>query len=98
MIARWFVGSSFVVALSSLLSGCWAEAVSQDRFGGTVKIPDTSEAAMEQARSIMLNHCGDRNFRIDGWDEVATETRTDAPDMTEVYVYYSCLRPVSPMR
>ncbi len=73
------IAALFVV---STLAGCWAQAISQDRFGGTLKIADTTSSSMDEAKEIIVAHCGVENWRIDGWEEVVVDyeeyERTDS--------------------
>lgn len=90
-----------VLIASALLAGCWATPVEQDRFGGDILVPDRSDEAMAEAEDIMSAHCGDTNWRIEGWDNVVVDVR-ETPhgfeDVVELHLYYSCLVPTSPIR
>lgn len=69
---RW-ISSVVFVFVASTLTGCWAQAISQDRFGGTLKVADTTRASIEEAEEIIVAHCGPDNWRIDGWEEVVVD-------------------------
>jgi len=88
----WFVPLLFA---ASTLSACLAQAVEQDRFGGTLELPDSTSASMESAEDLMEQHCGFDNWRVHGWEKLVVDELTDPPT-TSVYLYYSCLRPTSP--
>lgn len=80
--------------LSSSIAGCYAQAISQDRFGGELLLTDRSQESIDDAENVMTDHCGTGNWRIEAWD---TEERPSGNStVTEYHLYYSCLRPTSP--
>lgn len=91
---RRAVWSLSVLFVSSSIAGCYAQAVSQDRFGGELVLADRSEESVNDAEQIMSDHCGPTNWRIEAWDTV--ERPSGNSTIEEYHLYYSCLRPTSP--
>ncbi|MFO0744749.1 MAG: hypothetical protein U1F43_03610 [Myxococcota bacterium] len=82
--SMWYLSLIFA---SSSIAGCYAQAVSQDRFGGELVLGDDSDAAMSEAKDLMTQHCGAGNWRIEGWDTVVVDeedySRTDTDSVDD---------------
>jgi hypothetical protein len=73
-----------VVAVLALAACGSAHVITRDDYGGTLQLEGNHDKALEEARQLMVEHCGDHNFAIqkEGEEELVNETYTTKDPQT----------------
>jgi hypothetical protein len=93
-----------VVVLVALLGGCGnATLVHRDQTGGVIHLGGNKDKAMDKARAMMAEHCGEDAYAVvsEGEEPIGVEyktsvvpaiglARSSATEKTDYRVHYEC--------